>query len=142
MPLTNRQLAAIHVAKKQLGLSDGEYREMLGRLTGRSSARDLDGPGFEAAMAGFKEVGFRPRFRGGSESFGNYRPGMASPAQIAMVRALWSEFTDGRGTDRTLGKWLHRTFRVSALRFVTAGVASKTIEALKSMASKKGRAEH
>lgn len=38
----NRELAAIHVAKKQLALDDGTYRDMLFMLTRKRSSAELD----------------------------------------------------------------------------------------------------
>ncbi len=40
--LRQRDLARIHLAKKQLGLDDETYREMLMSLTGKSSAGDMN----------------------------------------------------------------------------------------------------
>ncbi len=38
-----RDLARIHLAKKELGLTDDAYRAFLMGLTGKASAKDLDG---------------------------------------------------------------------------------------------------
>ena len=66
---------------------------------------------------------------------------MATPAQVTLIRKLWDEYTGGAGTDLTLGKWLARTFKTSALRFVTREEGQKAITALKAMkARKKGKA--
>ena len=43
-PKRTKDLARIHLAKKELGLEDDTYRELLKNLTGKSSAGDL-GPG-------------------------------------------------------------------------------------------------
>jgi hypothetical protein len=51
-------LAAIHVAKKQLGLEDDDYRAILARVTGKSSARDLDEAGRGKVLAEFRRLGF------------------------------------------------------------------------------------
>ena len=66
---------------------------------------------------------------------------MATPGQVSLIRKLWGEYTAGRGDDASLGKWLSRTFHVSAVRFVTSEQAPKAIAALKAMVAKKAAAE-
>ena len=39
--LRQRDLARIHLVKKQLGLDDGTYRELLSGLTGKSSTKEM-----------------------------------------------------------------------------------------------------
>jgi hypothetical protein len=132
--LPDAKLRLIHVARRQLGLMEGDYRAILGLYGGASSATMLDQVGFTAVMDRFRELGFR--------STSSRRPlparvGMASPGQVQLIRRLWAEFTDGEGSDATLGKWLERTLKVSALPFVTADLAFKAIGALKSMTGKR-----
>ena len=54
-------LAKIHVAKKQLGLSDDEYRAMLEGNFGVSSAAHLDGAGLQRMIFEMQAYGFQPR---------------------------------------------------------------------------------
>ena len=62
---------------------------------------------------------------------------MATPGQVALMRTLWDRYTRGEGVDLTLGKWLQRTFEVSALQFViSATQAPKAIDALRAMVSR------
>ena len=138
MALTKRQIAAINVAKKQLGLSDAVYRAVLFDVAGASSTKQLDGTGFELLVDRFKRLGWQPRFRRGE--FYGFRPGMASPAQVTLIRALWGEYTGDAGSDLTLGKWLHRTFGVAHPRFLTAEQAPKVITALKAMKARRSAA--
>jgi hypothetical protein len=72
-------------------------------------------------------------------TFGN-RPGMASPGQVKLIRALWTEYT-GRNDDAALDKWLDHKFHVTALRFATSAVAQRAITALRSMVARKTAAE-
>lgn len=48
--MDRRRLAVIHIIKKELGLSDGAYRDTLQTVAGVSSARDLDDAGFRRLM--------------------------------------------------------------------------------------------
>ena len=133
MALTSKQLGAIHVARRQLGLSDDVYRAILFEIASATSATELDSHGFEAVIAHFVRLGWRPRMR---SPFYGFRVGMASPAQLTLIRALWGEYTARKGTERELGKWLDRTYGVSSPRFITAELAPKAITALKAMAKR------
>jgi hypothetical protein len=93
---------------------------------------ELDGDGFEAMMGLFEYLGFRPLVSQGS-SYGA-RPGMASFAQIELIRALWREYTHGSyDGEAELNRWLERCFKISSLQFLTAAAAPKAITALKAM---------
>jgi phage gp16-like protein len=48
--LDHKKLAVIHIVKKELGLSDQQYRDALEKVTGVRSAKDLDEPGFRKLM--------------------------------------------------------------------------------------------
>lgn len=130
------KVGLIHVAKAKLCLTDDDYRAILRRVVGVESSKDLDDIGFTLVMEHFAGLGFKSDFQG--RSFGE-RTGMASTRQVEMIRNLWREYTDGAGTDATLGKWLDGTFKVSALRFVTSDQARKAITALKKMKERKPR---
>ncbi|WP_136806202.1 phage protein GemA/Gp16 family protein [Desulfosediminicola flagellatus] len=51
--LDHKKLAVIHIVKRELNLSDQEYRDMLGQVAGVRSARDLDEKGFRRLMNAF-----------------------------------------------------------------------------------------
>lgn len=55
--LNNGQKAVIHVAKKQVGMSEEEYRSMLSGF-GVASSKDLSFQGFKAVMTHFEKLGF------------------------------------------------------------------------------------
>ncbi len=50
MAIDSKKLAVIHIVKKELGLTDREYRDRLEKLAGVRSARDLDDAGFSKLM--------------------------------------------------------------------------------------------
>jgi phage gp16-like protein len=128
MALSKRQIALIHVARKRLGMSDGAYRTVLAQLCGKESTTELDQADFDAICGFFEWSGFRPAKAQGPD-FGA-RPGMASFAQLELIRALWHEFAGGAPGLET---WLRRCFHVDAERFLTAADARKAITALKAM---------
>jgi len=130
MPLNRKQSAVLHIAKSQLKLTEREYRAALVNLAGVSSSTELDQIGFETLMGFFEHIGFQP-MSSRSEDYGQ-RPGMASFAQLELIRSIWQEYTKG-GNEAALNTWLMRTFKLSSLRFVDTGTAQKAITALKEM---------
>lgn len=133
--LNKRQIALLHVGKNKLNMSDAEYRCALIELAGVTSSLELDWAGFELILAYFEWRGFTPSKPRGP-NYGE-RPGMASFAQIELIRALWHEWTQGKGTEDSLNTWLERVFRVSSLRFLKAETAPKVITALKAMKARR-----
>lgn len=132
MSISLKQVQLIKVAVRKLGWSDDMYRSALTQIAGVTTSKDMDTEGFEAFMGFLEYCGFQPLKKQGPD-FGA-RPGMASWAQVELIRALWREYTrfayDG---EDELNKWLTRSFKVSALRFVTADMARRIITSLKAM---------
>jgi phage gp16-like protein len=134
MPLSSKQVSLIHLAKKRLRLDDEEYRMVLWRVAGVESSKQMDQVGFDLFMQYCEGRGFQSDWS--QRNFG-HRPGMATPQQIALIRRLWSEYTAGQGTDAGLGHWLERTCKVSSVRFLDTGMASKAINGLRAMARRR-----
>ena len=117
MSLTRTQLALMHLAAKDRGLTDAEYRSALAQIGGVTSSKDLDQEGFGAMMGYFVWLGFAPTVAKGP----NYgvREGMASFAQMELIRSLWAEITRrAYPGEEEFNKWLQAKFKVSSLRFV------------------------
>ncbi|MAS94371.1 MAG: GemA protein [Verrucomicrobiales bacterium] len=131
MTISRNQIALLHVAKAKLGLSDAEYRTALVHLAGVTTSTELDTSGFEAVLGFFQYMGFAPLSARGA----NYGPrrGMASFAQIELIRTLWHEYTGGQAGEEELTKWLERCWKISSMRFLKAETAPKVITALKAM---------
>lgn len=67
-----------------------------------------------------------------------YRPTMATPAQVDLIRSLWQRFSGQPDADDVaLNQWLGRFQKVGALRFVDNKKAAKVISALKAMVARK-----
>jgi phage gp16-like protein len=138
MTLPAKKIQVIQVAKRQLGLSDDLYRDILWAVAGVESARDLDDAGFDQVMARFRDLGFVSTSR--KRYYGD-RPGMASARQVKLIRALWREYIGGATDDAALDLWIKRTFHVDSLRFVDAGMAHKVVGALKQMKRRRPEAK-
>lgn len=134
MKLSKSQRAILFVAKGKLGIGEEAWRTILAEIAGVSSVTELDADGFTAILGFFEYMGWDPKTPRGP----NYgpRPGMASYAQIALIRALWHEWSDNGDADG-LNTWLERTFKVSSLRFLTVTQARGAITALKAMKARK-----
>ena len=62
---TRSELAKIHIAKKELSLSDPLYRGLLHVLFGKKSAKDLDVHEVEQLLLHFLSLGWQPVYTGG-----------------------------------------------------------------------------
>lgn len=126
---TPRQLALLHVAVQRVGLDETAYRALLAGV-GVQSGRDLSNPQLDQVMQALRSLGFRDG-RPRRAPLGA-RPGMATDAQLASIRALWEDWSGRVDDEASLQKWAAR-FGVSALRFLDHGRAQKAIGALRNM---------
>jgi phage gp16-like protein len=134
MGIDKKEIAVIHIAKTQLGISEEDYRAILKQQCGVESSKQLDKRGLATLMDYFAKLGFKSTAR--ARRFGQ-RAGMATPGQVTLMRKLWEEYTGVVSGDQEMGKWLHRHFKISALRFVSSEKAPKVIHALRHMAAQR-----
>lgn len=132
--LTAKHFGIIQVAKKQVGMSEGDYRALLVRLTGQESAKALNSDTFKKLMTHFEAMGFRSTAR---QQDAARKPGKASQAQIRKIDQLWAEFTDGTGTDTGLRHWMAKRGYGNSVGWLENGTARKVITALISMVKRK-----
>jgi phage gp16-like protein len=131
-------LAKIHVAKKQLGLSDDDYRQIMMQETGHDSAADCSEAELERVIGRLQAQGFKPLPKAG--------PGAAQrPAQHPMAkkaRALWISLyhlSAVRSPDeKALEAFAKRQLGCERLVWANQSDGFKLIEALKAMAQKHG----
>lgn len=86
--VTGSQLALIHVAKKELGLQEEDYRSILELYGGVSSAKHLTLEGFERVMKHLERLGFKSTNISSRQP--KHRPycnadGIPYPAQLKMI---------------------------------------------------------
>lgn len=53
-------IAKIHIAKKQLGYDDATYRDVLERVTGKTSCKEMDLQALKKVIRELKRLGFVP----------------------------------------------------------------------------------
>lgn len=117
--MDRKKLAVIHIVKKELGLSDEEYRDILEKYAGVRSAKDLDEKGFRKLMHYF----VRSR---------HYRSGrdIITLRQKMYIKDLVSK----AGWDvNHFVNFMKKYYRKSTLESFSKKEASKLIESLKSI---------
>ena len=134
MTISKNQLKLLFTAKGKVEMTEETFRSALVQIAGVTSTKELDKDGFEAMMGFMEWLGFKPLTARGA-NYGD-RPGMASFAQIELIRVLWHEYTRGKAGEDELNKWLEHYWKVSSLRFLRAQNAPKVITALKAMKSR------
>jgi hypothetical protein len=148
---TRGQLAAIHIARKDLGLDEETYRSLLRTLTGKGSAGSMNHQEAQRVIEHFKKQGWKgvskpkgppswPARRGSVdkrrfEDLGE-RPSMASPGQLRKIEVMWREVAIGDPA-KTLRRFVWRMCRVSDLRFLSAAQAHEVIEAIKAIRARR-----
>ncbi len=117
MGIDNKKLAVIHIVKKELGLTDDEYRDILKREAGVSSAKDLDDRGFRRLMHYFTR----------SRHYRDSRDGITFRQKLYikyLVRDLGWDSSHFRN-------FLKKYYRKTSVAALTKKEASKVIVALK-----------
>lgn len=88
-----RELALIHVARKQLDIEKDIYREIV-RDVGQvasGSAADLDAVGRQAVIRHFKSLGFHPVHKSAKASGMHNRPSWERERQLSKIGAILAD---------------------------------------------------
>ena len=139
--MATQHLAAIHVLKAKLRLSDDDYRALLVQLTGQRSSK---------ALAERQRAAVRDHLQALAERMGVAKPTRSHPhatqkrfaakkaeasPKERKVWALWNQLhRDGKLRDNSaqaLNAWVQRTVQVGALVWCTDAQLVTLIEALK-----------
>lgn len=100
-------LAKVHIARKDLALTDDTYRAVLSRVTGRDSAADCSDRQLHAALAEFTRLGWKgPAGKGG-------RRRTSGKSWVRKVWAIWGDLAPllDDATDDTLRAFVRRQTR-------------------------------
>lgn len=126
-------LAKLHIARKELGLSEPDYRAALVRATGQSSAAALDDEGREKALAEMRRLGWKGKPTTNSVD----RPHVGK--LVALWRAAAEEGALRDGSDAALRAFTRRQTGVAAPQFLNAKQASQVIEGIKAIRARHRR---
>lgn len=120
--------AAIHVAKKQLGLDDDAMRDVYQRVTGKRSLREMSPAEQNSVVQELRRTGFKPASNGSRKPL----EGKFAKKLQALWIAAWNLGIVENQDDRALVAFVERQTGVSHVRFLRDGDdAAKAIEALK-----------
>lgn len=126
-----RDLAAIHVTSKKLGLSEDERRDVIYALTNHRSCSELDYTQLQRVRAHFAQ---RLRASEGDRAPGPVA-GMARDPMSRKIRALWLTLAEnGKVADRSesaLLAFVRRQTGVDRLEWCSKEQKDQVIEALK-----------
>jgi hypothetical protein len=117
--LDRKKLALIHIVKKELNLSDADYRCILERIAGVDTAKDLDEAGFRKLMRFFVRSDY---FR--ANAFG------MTLKQKLFIKALARRL---RWDTAHLRNFIRKYYRKDGLDALNRKDASKLIESLKAI---------
>lgn len=121
-------LAKIHLAKKDLGWDDDQYREILWSVCRVRSSAKLDFAGRKRLLDHIAKCGWKARPGGTGRA-------LAADPQSKMIRGLWLELHElgyvRDPSEAALSSWLRRETRVQALQWLEPAQAQRTIEKLK-----------
>lgn len=121
--LRKRELAAIHVAKTQLGLDDDTYRAMLETLTGKRSAADLDWQGRKKVLDHLKSKGFSRQSKRRAD------PARYKAELVSKIKAQLMSFTPARSDFYADGMAM-KMFGVERYTWCEPGPLHKIVAAL------------
>lgn len=133
--ISKGKLAQIHIAKAQLGLTDEDYRAILARKAGVSSAKELTNKTVGGVMHEFRRLGFEPKpAKKASRKAPN--PPATRQAEMNKVEALLAEA--GRAWAYADGMAKHM-FKVDRVDFLDDNQLHKLLQALIIDAKRQGR---
>jgi len=125
----NALLAKVHVAKKQLALTDEDYRAIIRRAAGRNSAGECSAQQLDAVLREMTRLGWQ----------GRTKPKAAKPI-IRMIYAVWRDLSlhISDSSETALRAFVARQTKtpsnpqgVSAPEFLDVAQATKVLEGLK-----------
>ena len=145
-PIKPWQIKRIHGLLNRIGVSDEDYRARLEEEFGVRTCKKLSSTQAGKLIRNMeslaKEMGIdvggrskRTRRREWAR-----RPGMATPAQLRKIEAMWSGVSRQRTAGekrKALGAFLEKRFGVSDLAFVTHEMPGKIIHTLEVMKKQK-----
>ncbi|WP_087022467.1 gp16 family protein [Thaumasiovibrio subtropicus] len=132
----NQVIKLIHIAKRELGLDDETYRQMLGTLTGKTSCKAMRLLELDAVLNHLKENGFKQRERKPFKGRLSPKSGNTMHPEIDKIRALWiGMYKEGvvrDGSETELNNFVKRTTGIENVGWLDKKLACQLINTLKS----------
>ncbi|MBT3922390.1 MAG: regulatory protein GemA [Nitrospina sp.] len=140
---THAELAKVHIAKRDLKLSDPLYRGFINVLFGETSARDLSHEQIEELLQHFKSLGWENEYSPSTDGVGRGQSertppsrgsGPATMAQIGLIVYLWQHGPGIRHKSmQALDHFLNHHFHIQNLKQVKARQVPGVLGAIKNM---------
>ncbi len=133
---TRAELAKIHIAKRDLKLTDQLYRGVLNVLFGEASAKDLSHEQIDELLDHFKSLGWGTEYIKKESTSPSHVKGRkaATMAQLGLIMYLWKHGPGIRNkSPQALDYFLNHHFHVSHLKEVKAGQVPGILGAIKNM---------
>lgn len=125
-------LAKVHIAKKELGLEDETYRDILERVTGQRSAARLEDRQLGAVLSELRRLGWKPRGR---------KPRPKNP-MLRKIHALWGILADHGHVrsreEQAINSYIKRMTGIERPEWLTTADCSRVIESLKGWLARVG----
>lgn len=137
---TRAEFAKIHIAVKELGISDDVYRDILKIHFNKGSSKSLNTREVGALLAHFKGLGWKPRYKkkGGKSSLP-----LAQDRMSRKIRALWitlhKEGVVKDSSEQALARFAKRITGVAALQWLDTKQKGKVIAALNAWSERTGK---
>jgi len=141
---TSPLLAKVHIAKKDLGLDDDTYRDVLERITGQRTAAGLGDAQLIRVLKEFETKGFKPKVVAGSAPASAPKSGRrpADHPVARKARAMWISLHQlgvvQDPSESALEAFAKRQLKVDALQWADQRQGFRLIEALKAWAEREG----
>lgn len=133
--ISKGKLAQIHIAKAQLGLTDEDYRAILARKAGVSSAKELTNKTVGGVMHEFRRLGFEPKPAKKADRKAP-NPPATRQAEMNKVEALLAEANRAWAYADGMAKHM---FKVDRVDFLDDSQLHKLLQALIIDAKRQGR---
>lgn len=136
-------LAKIHIARKETGIHEDDYRSMLVRLTGQDTAKGLTESQIGRVLEEFKSKGWKPTVvKGGRKGAAARKTAAAISPAATKARALWISLHQLGSvrdpSEKALEAFARRQLRCTRLVWADQQLMYRLIEALKAMAERAG----
>lgn len=127
----NNDLAMIHIAKKDLGLDDDTYRDMLWTVARVRSSADLDFSSRIKVLEHLKSRGFKPK----QATKAKQKAPLSNEPQHKMIRGLWLELhavgTVLDPSEQAISRFIKNQTKIDRIEWLSTAQASQIIERLK-----------
>lgn len=132
-------LAKIHVARKQLGMDEEAYRDMLGRTVGQRTSKGLSEAQCGKVLEEMTRLGFRPAVKRSSDGRRKALEGKFAKKLQALWIAGWNLGIVRNRDDKALLAFVKRQTGLDHTRFLHhAEDGARAIEALKRWLARDG----